>query len=155
MKNFICFIFILALAACSGNTKNRNASLNNQVILSGNNSVIVFEGILPCADCEGVKTTLSLFQNNLKKQYTYSLQEIYIGQGNDKTFETTGKWIALKGTQQDPNAIVYQLAFQNDDPEDSDAINYLVVDKNTIKLIDDEMNEFDSKLNYTLTRKQQ
>lgn len=153
MKNLICFIFILALAACSGNTKDRSASLNNQVLLPNNNSVTVYEGILPCADCEGIRTTLTLFQNNLKKRYTYMLQEKYLGQDNDKTFETTGNWSALKGTQQDPNAIVFQLAVQNDDPEDSDVINYLVVDKNTIKLIDEEMNEFESKLNYTLSRK--
>lgn len=153
MKNLICSIFILALAACSGNTKDRSASLNKQVLLPNNNLVTVYEGILPCADCEGIKTTLTLFQNNLKKQYTYMLQEKYLGQDNDKTFETTGNWSALKGTQQDPNAIVFQLSIQNDDPEDSDVINYLVVDKNTIKLIDEEMNEFESKLNYTLSKK--
>jgi uncharacterized lipoprotein NlpE involved in copper resistance len=153
MRNFIRFIFILTLAACSGNTKDKNASSNKQVLLSNNNTVIIYEGTLPCADCEGINTTLTLFQNTLKKQYTFILQEKYLGQGNDKTFETTGKWSALKGTQQDPNAIVYQLSVQNDDPEDSDVINYLVVDKNTVKLIDDEMNEFESKLNYTLSRK--
>jgi len=153
MKNFICFIFILALVACSGKTKDKNALLNKQVLLPDNNSVIVYEGILPCADCEGIKTTLTLFQNNLKKQYTYRLQEEYLGQSNGKIFETTGKWNALKGTQQDPKAIVYQLAVQNDDPEDSDVINYLIVNKNTIKMIDEEMNEYESKLNYTLSRK--
>ena len=153
MKNIICFIFILALTACSGNIKNKNASLNNLVLPSDTNSVVVFEGTLPCADCGGIKTKLTLYQNKAKNKYAYSLQEVYLGQGNDKTFETTGIWSALKGTQQDPKAIVYQLAVQNDDPEDPDVINYLVIDKNTIKLIDDEMNEFESKSNYTLTRK--
>ena len=156
MKKIICFIFILALAACSGNTKNKNGALINNALLPDTNSVIVFEGTLPCADCQGIKTKLILYQNKIKNQYsTYKLQEIYLGQGNDKTFETVGKWSALKGTIQDPKAIIYQLAVQNDDPEDSDVINYLVVDKNTIKLIDDEMNEFDSKSDYTLTKKQQ
>lgn len=153
MKNIICFIFIFALAACSGNIKNKNASLNNHALLPDTTSVVVFEGTLPCADCGGIKTKLTLYQNKPKNQYTYSLQEVYLGQGSDKTFETNGIWNALKGTQQDPKAIVYQLSVQNDDPEDSDVINYLVIDKSTIKLIDDEMNEFDSKSNYILTKK--
>lgn len=153
MKNFIYFIFILALTACSANIKNKNGSSNNQVQLPDNNSVTVFEGTLPCADCNGIKTTLTLFQNKLKNQYTYRLHEVYLGQNNDKTFDTYGKWIALKGTQEDPKAIVYQLSVQNEDPEDSDVINYLVVNNNTVKLIDDEMNELESKANYTLIRK--
>jgi uncharacterized lipoprotein NlpE involved in copper resistance len=153
MKNILCFIFILALTACSGNSDVKNSSANKQVQLPENNSVTVFEGTLPCADCDGIKTTLTLFQNKPKNQYTYKLHEVYLGQNNDKAFETYGKWVALKGTQEDPNALVYQLAVQNEDPEDADVINYLIVNKNTIKLLDNEMNEFESKLNYSLTRK--
>ena len=152
MKNIIWFIFIFVLAGCSGNTKDKNSSLTNRTLLSDNNSIVIYEGTLPCADCEGIKTKLTLYQNKSKNQYTYKLQEVYLGQGNDKTFETYGKWNALKGTQQDPNAIVFQLSVQNDDPEDGDVVNYLVVDKNTIKQIDDEMNEFESKSNYSLTK---
>ena len=153
MKNFTIFIFILALTACSANIKNNNASSNNQIQLPDNNSTTVFEGTLPCADCNGIQTTLTLYQNKSKNQYTYRLHEVYLGQNNDKTFDTYGKWIALKGTQEDPKAIVYQLSIQNEDPEDSDVVNYLVINKNSIKLIDDEMNEFESKANYTLTKK--
>lgn len=155
MKNIIYFIFILMLVACSGNKKHKDASLHNPALVPDTNSVIVYEGTLPCADCGGIKTRLTLYQNKSKNQYTYSLQEVYLGQGSDKTFETKGIWSALKGTQQDPKAIVYQLDVQNDDPEDGDVINYLVVDKSTIKLIDNEMNEFESKSSYTLTRKQE
>jgi copper homeostasis protein (lipoprotein) len=153
MRNLLNFIFIIALTACSGNIKNKNGSSNNQVQLSDNNSVTVYEGMLPCADCNGIKTTLTLFQNKSKNQYTYSLHEVYLNQNNDKTFDSYGKWIALKGTQEDPKAIVYQLSIQNEDPEDADVINYLVVNKNEIKLIDDELNAYESKANYTLTRK--
>ena len=155
MKNIICFIFILTLIACSGNKKTKVASIHNPDLLTDTASVIVYDDTLPCADCEGIKTRLTLYQNKSKNRYTYSLQEVYLGQGSDKTFETKGIWSALKGTPQDPKAIVYQLDVQNDDPEDGDVINYLVVDKNTIKLIDDEMNEFESKSSYTLTRKEQ
>ena len=154
MRNIIFFLLIIALTSCSSNKNNKNALSNNQIQFADNNSVIVFEGTLPCADCDGIKTTLTLFQNNSKTQFSYKLHEVYLGQNNEKTFDTYGKWIALKGTQEDPKAIVYQLSVQNEDPEDSDVINYLVIDKNRIKLIDDEMNEFETKANYTLTRRQ-
>ena len=154
MRNLTFFIFIILLTACSGNSNNKNASANNQIHLPDNNSVLVFEGTLPCADCNGIETTLTLYHNKIKNQSTYKLREVYLYQNNDKTFDTYGNWNALKGTQQDPNAIVYQLAVQNEDPEDPDVINYLVVDKNTLMLIDDEMKEFETKASYTLTKKE-
>jgi len=154
MRNLTFFIFIILLTACSGNSNNKNASANNQIHLPDSNSVLVFEGTLPCADCNGIKTTLTLYHNKIKNQTTYKLREVYLYQNNDKTFDTYGNWNALKGTQQDPNAIVYQLAVQNEDPEDPDVINYLVVDKRTLMLIDDEMKEFETKANYNLTRKE-
>jgi len=153
MRNFIYFLLIIVLAACSANKKNKNGTSDNQILLPDNNSVTVYEGTLPCADCNGIKTTLTLFQNKSKNQYTYRLHEIYLGTDNDKTFDTYGKWNALKGTQEDPKAIVYQLSIQNEDPEDSDVINYLVINNNSVKLIDDEMNVFETKANYTLIRK--
>ncbi len=153
MRNLTFFIFIILLTACSGNSNNKNASANIQIHLPDSNSVLKFEGTLPCADCNGIKTTLTLYHNKAKNQSTYKLREVYQYQNNDKTFDSYGNWTAIKGTQQDPNAIVYQLSVQNEDPEDPDVINYLVVDNNTLKLIDDEMKEFDSKANYNLTRK--
>jgi beta-lactamase class A/heat shock protein HslJ len=43
-----------------------------------------YEGILPCADCEGIKTVIKL-----NKDQTYSLQLNYLGKDN-KTFESIG-----------------------------------------------------------------
>jgi len=153
MKKITYFITLLALLACSGNTNNNKGDINNQAILPEKYTETVYEGTLPCADCQGIKTTLSLIQNTDKKIYTFRLLEQYLGQSESKVFETTGKWTIIKGTQQDPKAIVYQLSVQNDDPEDPDVINYLVVDKTMIKQVDDEMNEFESKGNYTLLKK--
>lgn len=152
MKRLVYFLFFLVLVACNGNTRNK-IDTANKTATAGNIALGVFTGMLPCADCEGIETTVTLKENKEKDERTYTLKEVYLGQGRDKAFETTGKWTIIKGTPSDPNAIVYQLAVDNDDPEDSDVVNYLVVDNNTIKLIDDEMNEFDSKLNYTLNKK--
>lgn len=43
-----------------------------------------FSGILPCADCGGIKTTLTLNKDN-----TYELVQDYDGRG---TFAETGNW---------------------------------------------------------------
>ena len=153
MKTFTFFIITLMLTACSGSLNNKNTISNNQFQMLNNKSVTVFEGILPCADCNGIKTTLTLYQNKSTNLNTYKLHEIYLGQNSSKTFDTYGKWMALKGTQEDPTAVVYQLSVQNEDPEDPDVINYLLVNNNTLKMIDDEMNAFESKDNYTLIRK--
>lgn len=152
MKRLVYILFFLVLVACNGNTGNKIDTANKTAIAQ-NSALGVFTGTLPCADCEGIETTITLKENNKKNERTYSLKEVYIGQGSDKSFETTGKWTIIKGTPLDPNAIVYQLAVENDDPEDSDVVNYLVVNNNTLELIDDEMNEFDSKLNYSLNKK--
>ncbi len=152
MKKLVYILFFLVLVACNGNTGNK-IDTANKTATNENSALGVFTGILPCADCEGIETTITLKENKEKNERTYTLKEVYLGQGSDKPFETTGMWTIIKGTPSDPNAIVYQLAVENDDPEDSDVVNYLVVNNTTIKHIDDEMNEFDSKLNYTLTKK--
>ncbi|MCH7328199.1 copper resistance protein NlpE [Acinetobacter modestus] len=46
-----------------------------------------YKGILPCADCEGIKTELEL---NLDK--TYEIKETYLGKGDGKPFESKGSF---------------------------------------------------------------
>lgn len=44
-----------------------------------------YEGVLPCADCEGIKTELEL-----KTDKTYELSEEYLGKSGGKKFEVKG-----------------------------------------------------------------
>ncbi|ENX59022.1 MULTISPECIES: copper resistance protein NlpE [Acinetobacter] len=46
-----------------------------------------YTGVLPCADCEGIKTELKL---NLDK--TYEIKETYLGKGDGKAFESKGSF---------------------------------------------------------------
>lgn len=48
-------------------------------------SVTVYSGTLPCADCAGIKTTLTLNGN-----HTYTLQSLYIDRG--APFTEKGTW---------------------------------------------------------------
>lgn len=47
-----------------------------------------YEGTLPCADCEGIKTTL-----NLNKDSLFTLKEEYLGKKNPLAFNSKGKWV--------------------------------------------------------------
>ena len=42
-----------------------------------------YKGILPCADCEGIKTELELNSDK-----TYEIKETYLGKGDGKPFES-------------------------------------------------------------------
>ena len=68
----------------------------------------VYEGVLPCADCEGIKTTITLNQD-----LTFIKQVQYLGK-NDQIFENkgtfqwneTGNRITLKGITEAPNQLI-------------------------------------------------
>lgn len=44
----------------------------------------MYQGVLPCADCQGIKTTLSLFPEN-----QYQLSRVYLGK-SEEVFRSTG-----------------------------------------------------------------
>ena len=46
-----------------------------------------YKGILPCADCEGIKTELELNSDK-----TYEIKETYLGKGDGKPFESKGSF---------------------------------------------------------------
>ena len=46
-----------------------------------------YKGILPCADCEGIKTELELNSDT-----TYEIKETYLGKGDGKPFESKGSF---------------------------------------------------------------
>ena len=49
---------------------------------------VTYTGVLPCADCEGVETTIRLFKN-----HTYMIQRVYLGK-SEEVFTNAGdfKW---------------------------------------------------------------
>lgn len=65
-----------------------------------------YKGIVPCADCEGIETTLVL-----GKELTYTLKTKYLGKSDAKVFEEKGKFnwdksgqiITLDGIKDAPN----------------------------------------------------
>lgn len=71
-----------------------------------------YVGVLPCADCSRIHTTLLLYAKNGSELIAtrYQLQTIYVGaREGDKTMQQAGDWTILRGTRAAPDATVYQL----------------------------------------------
>ena len=77
---FLWAIFGVVMISCNSSQKN-NAPIKNREIKT---EFGTYEGTLPAADCEGIKTILVINEDK-----TYTLKSEYIGR-EDATFETSG-----------------------------------------------------------------
>ena len=111
-------------------------------------SLGTFVGTLPCADCPGIDTRLTLTQDTGNPPSgTYELSLTYRERDVDP-FIQHGRWITVHGTPKDPNAIVYIL-----DPDAPEHLSvYLRVDADTLRQLDREGNEIDAPFPLTLSR---
>lgn len=85
----------------SDSDENQNSTLANQ-----ENHWQTYYGVLPCADCSGIETTLSL--ESLQNKYI--LQQNYLGK-KDGLFETTGTFTIDSKTNHQEGKII-QLAIE-------------------------------------------
>jgi NlpE N-terminal domain len=110
--------------------------------------VAQYRGVLPCADCPGIDTTLSLFANspNDLAHARYVLKSSY--QERNHSFTETGAWTIVHGTPDNPDATVYQLKPKNG----GQPTNFLRVSDNEILQLDSERRRIDSKLNFSLKK---
>jgi copper homeostasis protein (lipoprotein) len=104
-------------------------------------ALATYEGILPGADCAGLKTELTLYQDG-----SYFLRETYLAtRDGDKTFTSTGKW----QKRLSKGRAVIRLNY--DKPQD--VYNFLQKDADHIVVIDKEMRDIDCPMNLMLSRK--
>ena len=143
-------VLLLALAGCSSPKPMTNGSLYNTSHGPASGSLLLgtFKGTLPCADCPGIVTELSLYHPNLyTDEGTYILKLTYLDR-NVKPQVTQGEWGMLRGDAADENASVYQL--EPDHPEKSSY--YLRVNATEVRMLDRDEKEMESKLNFTLKK---
>lgn len=108
-----------------------------------------YAGMLPAADCEGIKYDLYIRHREHSGDGRFLLQLTYVNaeNGKDKTFTHLGKRYTLRGTPTDSNATVWQLVSD----EDKATFNFLYnAKKNALTLLGDDFSMADSELNYTL-----
>jgi heat shock protein HslJ len=105
----VLFILFIGLASCKST---KNTKTNEGKIIGDNSMTSVdwpgtYRGVLPCADCEGIKTQIVL-----NKDLSYVLKTSYIGRG-DSIFQTKGtfKWNenGSKITLDNANKQTYQV----------------------------------------------
>ncbi|MEI9981255.1 MAG: copper resistance protein NlpE [Edaphobacter sp.] len=112
----------------------------------------VYKGTLPCADCEGLDTTLRIYAKG-RFDFTYAFfvrTQTYRGAPKgDVTFSDRGDWAMLRGDATDENATVYQL--NPDDEKRSES--YLLDDGgNALVMLDKEQRPIESTANLTLRK---
>lgn len=142
-------LLLVALAGCQGSRLAPPVtSVSDRVApaVSVKKVLAVYEGVLPCADCQGIRTELTLFDED----FTYKLVETYLGMPDgDRTLSSDGDWTTLRGTAGQPDATVYQL-----NPGEPEKVrNFLVLDEGQIQQLDGDGRENESRLGYRLTRK--
>jgi hypothetical protein len=110
--------------------------------------VLRFAGDLPCADCPGIRTELTLTRKGAGwAEGTYSLSETYLERGGPRV--TTGDWTTLRGDAADEDATVYEL--EPDHPERSR--HFLRVgDDAALKALDRDLKPWPKGLPDTLKR---
>lgn len=107
-----------------------------------------YEGVLPCADCPGIRTELVLTRKARGwAEGSFSLSETYLERGGPRV--TTGDWTTLRGDAADPDATVYQL-----DPDHTERQrNFLRVgDDAALKALDRDLKPWPKGLPDTLKR---
>ncbi len=116
----ITFLFGISLSGCS------------KVKIEGN-----FEGIIPCADCEGIKAELAI-----KSDSTYTFKFTYLGT-DAEPYVATGNW------KIDEKGRLVLLA-----PDGKRVEQYFkIVSQNEVKMLDGDGNEITgTNLNFSLLR---
>src|SRR4030095_4253391 len=102
-RPFFVALLSLCLAAC------KTAGQDNPHRDTAHTEMVVrYAGTLPCGDCKGIRTVLTLYSD--PNPTRYELRETYLGTRNgNQTFISWGRWMIAHGIANDKDAVVYQL----------------------------------------------
>ena len=132
-----------ALVGCAGPGSAPSSS-------DSSNLLGTYTGILPCADCAGIRADLKLYAGQPGGVASrYEIRETYIGtRDGDRTFEKSGRVKMVRGTASDKEATVYQL-----DTDRADVLrNFIRAGDNELRLLDHERKELVSSGPHSLYR---
>lgn len=106
-----------------------------------------FKGTLPCADCQGVETSLTLIKKDEgTAEGTYVLIETFLGKSPDPVV-AEGNWTTLRGSAADPDDTVFEL---NPDKLPFQRRAFLKVSDYAIRLLGPSLAEITDAGNVTL-----
>ncbi len=145
----LLLIGLLPISACTRNTQNATITVDTVETdffdgLTPSLAEFTFEGILPCADCMGIKTNLVINDDSL----SYFLTETYMGKNNpDSIFIRSGSFTRI--TASDSLSTILQLSAVKELPP----LFYKVIGDSILKKLDSQGREILGNHNYLLTRK--
>ena len=110
--------------------------------------IAAYRGVLPCADCPGIDTTVRLFAaaDGAEDHGRYLIRRSY--QERKSSYTETGTWTLEKGTPDDASASVYVLKPKTG----SGMTNFLRVGDDEIKQLDNDRKPFGGTVNFSLKR---
>ncbi len=111
---------------------------------------IIYSGMLPCADCSGIRTTLTLYRDQYDNPSRFELREEYLsGSKVELSASERGSWESEKRLQGNMEYDVYTI-----NPDDPDADRQYIKDAvNAIEQLDQSGNRIESNMNYRLLLK--
>jgi len=116
-RRLLTALAMFSFAAFAPPSKDAESSLG---AAASQTTVVKYAGTMPCADCMGIRTVLTLYSEPGPTRY--ELTETYVGtKDGDRSFPTSGRWTILRGSATDVDATVYQVAFDRPDR----TVNYL------------------------------
>lgn len=131
----VCVVGVLTVAGCSsaqtGGAVSGSAPNRERIALPAS-----FEGVLPCADCEGIRYHLDLFEDEV-----FFLRMSYLGRGADAVRDDIGSW------KVDSDRTTLALHGGGEAP-----VMFRIVDQATLRQLDLEGRSIESSLNYELRR---
>lgn len=68
---------------------------------------ITWQGVLPCADCDGIQTRLRLVADDEGRRY--ELQETYLASDGGEVFESQGAWVEESAVLDGQSTVAYRL----------------------------------------------
>lgn len=111
-----------------------------------------YEGILPAADCPGIRYSLTVRSGEHSGDGRFTLVMTYLEaeDGKDVSYTVEGDRFTQRGTPDDNDAVVWQLV-----PDDASEGRYNLLCEDggeRLTLLDADFRRIDSELNYTLEK---
>jgi copper homeostasis protein (lipoprotein) len=111
---FVLFLSCLLVAACQREAPSSSADAAKEDAPTGPiadfGAERVWQGVLPCSDCQGIDTRLVLREEG--KTRRYRLEETYLGASAPNHFERNGRWTQSRVPTTGAPAVLFVL-----DPE--------------------------------------
>lgn len=138
---------LMLLSACSSRSTDDTATTDPSTAPAQTapaTQQVTYRGVLPCPDCEGLDVELML--DYREKIYRATETRLTPNGEADTPQRSVGQWRRVTGNEADPAATIYQLDF--DRP--ASTRNFLRLDAQRIKLLDEFKREFWSPFNLVL-----